>query len=115
MKALPVYIYKSELGDCSNNGISSKYTKILLIHPEGFIEVDENDPPENLCKFVERKLFGDEIHKHIEPYAKAKGVGWMASGSLVYCSDSRFHDYSDYPLVLHDRDESQELYDILSR
>ena len=115
MRALPVYIYKSELGDCSNNGISSKYTKILLIHPEGYVQVDENDPPENLCKLVERKLFGDEVYKHIEPVAEAKGVGWMASGALVYSSDSRFGELSDYPLVLHDRDESQELYDILSR
>lgn len=114
MRALPLEIFKSHLGDCSNGGISSRYREILLICPEGHVEVDENNPPENLCKLVERNIFG-EIYRHVEPVAKANGVGWMASGAIVYTCDSRFRDMSPYPLVLHDRTESQELYDMLSR
>ena len=114
MRALPLEIFKSHLGDCSNGGISSRYKEILLICPQGHVEVDENNPPENLCKLVERNIFG-EVYKHVEPIAKPNGVGWMASGAIVYTCDSRFRDMSAYPLVLHDRCESQELYDMLSR
>ena len=114
MRALSVNVYKSHLGDCSNGGISSRYDDILVICPEGNITVDEANPPENLCKVVTRDL-GFGIYKHIEPVAKADGVGWMASGAIAYSSDSRFRRMSEYPLVMHDRTESQELYDMLSR
>lgn len=114
MRALPLEIFKSNLGDCSNGGISSRFNEILLICDEGFINIDENNPPENLCKLVERDL-GFTVYKHIEPVAKANGVGWMAGGTLVYTCDSRFRRMSEYPLVLHDRTESQEEYDVLSK
>ena len=114
MRALPLEIFKSNLGDCSNGGISSRFKEILLICDEGHIEIDENNPPENLCKLVERNL-GFTVYKHIEPVAKAKGVGWMAGGTLVYTCDSRFRRMSEYPLVLHDRTESQKEYDALSK
>lgn len=111
MKALPISIYKdSRLGDCSNHGISSRYTEVLLICDEGFINIDENNPPENLVKLVTRNLFGRE-YKHIEPVARPTGVGWMSGGSLVYSCDSRFRRMSEYPLCLHDRQETQEQYD----
>lgn len=111
MRALPISIFKdSKIGDCSNNGISSRYTEVLLICDEGFINIDENNPPENLVKLVTRNLFGRE-HKHIEPVARPTGVGWMSGGSLVYSCDSRFRRMSEYPLCLHDRQETQEQYD----
>lgn len=113
MKALRVNIYKHKSGDCSNNGLSSKYNELLLICEEGYIDVDENNPPENLVKLVTRNLFGKE-YKHIEPVARPKGVGWMAGGTIVYSCDSRFREMSEYPLSFHDRCESQEQYDLLS-
>lgn len=115
MKALPISIYKdSRFGDCSNNGISNRYREVLLICDEGFINIDENNPPENLVKLVTRQLFGRE-YKHIEPVARPNGVGWMSGGSLVYSCDSRFRRMSEYPLCLHDRQETQEQYDRLSK
>lgn len=115
MRALPIYVYKNnKFGDCSNNGISSRYDELLLIHPEGFIEVDENNPPENLVKIVERRLFG-EIHRHIEPVARPNGVGWMAGGNIGHSSDGRFSRVSGWhPLQIHDRCESQEMYDSMN-
>ena len=112
MKALPVDIYKHKASDCSNGGISSKYDEILVICSDGFVEVDENNPPENLCKVVGRHLFGKTIY-HVEPYAKASGLGWMAGGCYVGSSDSRFDRLFDGygALSLHDRTESQEEYD----
>lgn len=113
MKALPISIFEDKrIGNCSNNGISDRYREVLLICEDGFIEIDENNPPENLVKLVIRNLWGKE-YKHIEPVAKPNGVGWMAGGSLVYSSDSRFRDMSDYPLSLHDRQETQEQYDLM--
>ena len=115
MRALPISIYEDKkIGNCSNNGISSRYKEVLLICDEGFIKIDEDNPPENLVKLVTRNLFGRE-YKHIEPVAAASGAGWMAGGSLVYSSDSRFRSMSEYPLSLHDRQEYWELYDMLSR
>ena len=112
MRALPINVYKDRHGDCSNGGITSKYSSLLLICDEGFIEVDESNPPENLVKIVTRNLFGSE-YKHIEPVAHTDAgcVGWMAVGCIGYTSDSRFSRMSQYPLSIHDRQETQEDYD----
>jgi len=118
MKALPVYIYKYRNGDCSNGGISSRYNEILLICPDGFVNVDENNPPENLCKVVKRNLFG-EVYVHIEPVATPpKGhTSYMSGGCIVDSCDSRFNKVTgvSYPVSLHDRTETWEQYDALSR
>ena len=117
MKALRVSIFEDKsIGNCSNNGISARHNEILLLHPYGNIEVDEKNPPENLCKVVER-VFSFGTYKHIEPVAKTKpgNVGWMAGGSICHSSDARFREYSDYPLMLHDRQETTEEYEFLSR
>ena len=76
--------------------------------------MDENNPPENLVKIVTR-CFGGENYKHIEPIAAPDEgcVGWMAGGNLAYTCDSRFHRMSEYPLSVHDRQESQEQYDMM--
>lgn len=116
MRALPIQIFKSKVGDCSNGGISSKYNEILVECPDGHIEVDENNLPENFCKIVTRDL-GFAVVQHVEPVVKPNGVGWMYGGCIVDTSDSRWSrlkgNYS--PLKLLDRCESKELYDALSR
>lgn len=113
MYALSVDIYKYKNGDCSNGGISSKYNEILLLCDEGWIEVEGNEP--NLCKVVARELWG-EIYYHVEPVARPTGAGWMAGGCIVNSCDSRFRQMANgYPLSLHDRQETWEQYDALSR
>lgn len=109
MKALPVYVYKSPLGDSSNGGLSSRYTRLLLVCDDGFVDVDENNPPENLVKMVTRDL-GFDVYTHVEPWSKPVGAGWMNGGAIVHTSDSRFSRMSKYPLCLHDRQESWEQY-----
>ena len=111
MKALRVNIYKNNGSDCSNHGISERYNDILLICEDGYIDVDGDEP--NLCKVVKRHLFGKD-YLHVEPVAEPNGLGWMAGGTVVYTCDSRFRNISEYPLVLHDRCESAELYEALS-
>lgn len=115
MKALPIYVYKnSSMGDCTNKGLSSKFDTLLLIHEEGFVSVDENNLPENLVNVVTRYLGGSE-YKHIEPFKKATKVGYMMGGNYASTSDSRFSKVSKYPLAIHDRQETQEEYNSLSR
>ena len=110
MNVLAVDIFESKnFGNCSNSGISSKFDKILVEHPQGPITIDENDPPENLCRIETR--FG---YKYLRPVKDADNIGWMHGGCICYSSDSRFRELSEYPLCLHDRQESQELYNILS-
>ena len=115
MRALPIEVYRNtSFGDCTNDGITSRYDSLLLVCDEGFIKIDEDNLPENLVVLKTRR-FGFGEHKHIEPYAKTdKGcVGWMAGGNIAYSCDSRFREMSQYPLNVHDRQETQEDYNAM--
>ena len=114
MKCIPAYIYKDRTGDCSNGGISSEFSRVLIPHERGHIEVDENNPPANLCKVVKRNLFGTE-YLHVEPVKKPPEgyTGYMYGGTIVDSSDSRFRDFSEYPLHLHDRTETWKEYNAM--
>lgn len=115
MKALPIEVYRNVFRrDCSNGGITSKCNSLLLVCDDGFIDIDESNPPENLVVLKTRRICGEE-YKHIEPYAKTNSgcVGWMAGGNLAYSCDSRFSRMSQYPLSVHDRQETQEMYDAM--
>lgn len=118
MKALHVSVYRDATpGDCTNGGVSSRFRDLLILCPDGFIDVDEDNPPENLCKVVHRFLFGRDVY-HVEPVVRPKGAGWMMGGNYAATSDSRFHAlcggfYVGIPI--HDRQESWEEYDRLSR
>lgn len=110
MKALPIGIYKNKGKDYSNGGISSRYDEILLECEDGFVDVTGEE--ENLCR-LDSVRYGEHTHYHVRPVADPTAIGWMAGGTVVFSSDSRFP--FAYPLSLHDRQESQELNDMLSR
>ena len=114
VKALPVYVFKSVFGDSSNGGITSRFNEILVINDSGYVTVDLDNPPDNLCIYVERVLFGEECD-YIEPFAKTDDgcVGWMYGGCIADTSDSRFQ--GRHPVKIHDRQETQAQYDLLSR
>lgn len=115
ISCIPLHIYECKsYGNCSNGGISTRYDTVLIPHPHGFQEVDLDNPPENLCKVVERFLFG-RYYYHVEPMARPEGIGWMDGGCIVDSSDSRWGEISEYPLRLHDRQETQQEYDLYSR
>lgn len=111
VRALSVDIFESKgIGNCSNHGISEKFRSILVECKDGNYTVDLDNPPENFCVIGE--IMG---HKFVRPYAEPTGIGWMAGGALVYTCDSRFRRISEYPLSLHDRQETKAQYDMLSR
>lgn len=106
MKALTIYVFENKkLGNCSNEGITSRFDELLLICENGDIDIDVDNPPENLVKIVTKNLLGKE-YKHIEPYVKPKGMGWMYGGALANTTDDRFN--SQYPLKVYDRQEPIE-------
>lgn len=116
MKVLPINVYRNGSSDCTNGGISSKFSQLLLVCPEGYITVDEENLPENVVKLVKRKMFGEVINS-IEPYKAPTEIGWMFGGNYAASSDYRFTELTGIygAIAIHDRQESQELYDMLSR
>lgn len=120
MKTLPIYVYRQADGsDCTNGGISAKFDRLLLVCPDGFIDVASGDPPENLVRLVRLELSGEVVY-HIEPAVSPDpgNVGWMAGGNFAHTCDSRFSRMTPGfygALPIHDRQETQELYNLLSR
>ena len=107
VKGLTLRVYRSNLGDCTNGGISSRHDTLILVGDdvEGFISVDLDNPPENVVKIVRRTIFGRE-YMHLEPLDGCGNGGsrwYMAGGNIASTSDSRFP--SQYPLEIHDRHE----------
>ena len=114
MQGLTAGIYESkEIGNCSNGGIS-KHNKTVTIVGPGIPRIFDARPGAPAVKIV-RRSFGGQSYIHAEPVngKKADQVGWMAGGSFIYSCDSRFP--SPYPIPLHDRQETAELNDLLSR
>ena len=103
VNALTIEVFRGHLGDCSLNGVSAQYDSLKLAIPDGPDLVDEDDP--RLVKIVTRALFGG-IYKHIEPY-RNEGKWFMDGGNIGYTCDGRFRRISEYPLNIHDRDESK--------
>lgn len=86
------------IGDCTNNGISSKYNDLFLVG-------------ENIPKIFEvediRKCIVLDYYKN---YVRCKPViyknkWYMAGGNFIYSSDSRFSNINQYPISIHDRIE----------
>lgn len=111
VKCLPCSIFRSDLGDCTNGGISSTGRSLDLLVKDGFNAT-------NLLRLVEpeeRQVCG-KIYRDVVPVIYP-GRWWMSGGNLLYTSDSRFEENtgSEYPLVIHDRYETPEEYDMYSR
>lgn len=118
VKCIPVSVYRSHLGDCTNGGISANHDTLYLECDHGYLDMDPGDP--TCLRVVERNLFGS-TYRHAESYCgkaamfagdAGKTVGPMMGGNFVYSSDSRFP--ADYPLPLHDRYETPEQYEAFS-
>ena len=126
-RALPVDVFRASHSDCTNGGISSKFNQLLVLCKDGFKEVDLDNPPQNLVQVVRREFAGRYTY-HLEPVAEPTGAGWMMGGNYAATSDSRFsrmignmygavsiYDVEDLAVAIHDRQETWEQYDMLSR
>lgn len=111
---LNVDVYRHPEFDCTNNGISSRFTTLALACPDGPWSFDaDKETPLNFC-MIERRNLGFASHVAIYPAAVGndgkivKRPGWwMFGGNIAHASDSRFSDMSGhyYPLCIHDRRE----------
>lgn len=113
MKTLPVSVYRPSLvGDCTNGGVTARNDVAYLICDEGWRETDGES--EQVLRLVRTTVGGhDYIHAEQVSHCPEGCVGPMFGGNFIYTCDSRFP--SPYPIPVHDRYETQELYDLLSR
>ena len=114
-KGLVVEIFRpANFPDCTNNGISGKVHKAILTG-YGMTELFEpsSDCPE--LKIVCRILQGKKYY-HCEPISGLipHNVGWFMGGNFVYSCDGRYRNVIEYPMPIHDRQETQEQYNSLS-
>ena len=117
-KGLICEIYESkDLGNCSNNGISARHKDVLVIMDEKDAQVFKETSERPTVKIV-RRIISGKAYLHAEPVnGTEKGmIGFMAGGSFIFSCDGRFSKYvNQYPVALHDRQETPEEYDMLSR
>ena len=98
-------IYRSDLGDCSNKGVSSRASKVCVINVEGPFEPGPDAPAVKLVK----RDYGNIVCIPVEVEKK-----WtMFGGCYVSTSDGRFNRAVEelagyrfgFPVALHDRVE----------
>jgi hypothetical protein len=116
VKGFTVSVYRNaEYGDCTNGGVTKTANQVLLVG-EGVPQMYEPEsfPEMPVLKLVKRNLFGRE-YLHAEPIEPVRNgcVGYMAGGNFIYSCDSRFP--SDYPIPVHDRQETTAQYEANSR
>ena len=110
MKTLPVTVF-TDGRDCTNGGVTSKYTQLYLAVEDGWFDVPDNEP--GLLKLVGRLRHpGEYIYAEPVNGRPTKCAGPMFGGNFVYSCDSRFP--SQYPIPVHDRFETWEEYALLS-
>lgn len=120
MKAIGVPVFKNKAyASCPNGGITERFDTLLLVCDDGYIDIDENNPPENLVIYVERCI-GRRRCDYIRPFADPplNRTSYMSGGAYAASCDSRFSEMTGgmYGAVpVHDRTETWEEYEILSR
>lgn len=125
MTGVSISIYRTDLGDCTNRGVTSPERakgKIFVVFDaaiqRGNYRLAECQGDDRfVCLQIVRRRFGARTYMHLEPMgARPEGSGGpMAGGNLGFTTDSRFREVSDYPLSIHDRFETPQLADYLSR
>lgn len=116
MDGLVLNVYRSACGmDCTNNGITSKFTELLLVGKNvGAIFSAKDDRPRVTIRV---KDFLGRKSAHLVPCdenATPLEGWWMMGGNFAHTSDSRFRDAVSEALgfdfygaiAVHDRQES---------
>ena len=94
-----VNTFRSSLGDCTNNGVSSRIDDFILIAQDDLNDYIDKDT-ENVLVVVD----GPYDTLRAVPYDLFnRDVWYMFGGNFVYTSDSRFP--SDSPIKIFDRVE----------
>jgi hypothetical protein len=111
-KGLLVHVLRAAGRDCTNNGVSTRFTHFVLTGP-GIPELFEPGPEIPELVLVQRRIGGQE-YLHAEPVDRpANMAGPMAGGNYITASDSRFPN--TYPIAVHDRFDTWADHDRLTR
>ena len=101
MKSILTFTLRDSLGDCTNNGLTSKQDKLELFFNVN--DSDINNLPDDALVLIKKSFMG-------KPFYFAKPVSLVKSdrhsmfgGNFIYTSDSRFP--FDAPIKVHDRVE----------
>jgi len=108
---MSLYVYRNPLGDCTNNGASSRYNTIYVV--KDGIEKEEvlrycrenKEFPDKFFKVTMVRVGGNE-YKRLEPVVDDENW-YMAGGNYAMTCDGRYSDFTgiDYPIAIHDRKE----------
>ena len=110
-----------QIGNCSNGGISQYHNQVTIVSDVDECQIFDTYPVDELCRpivVIKKRIIGGEEYVYAEPIDNPdKGnIGWMAGGTFIYSCDSRFsRHFSKYPIPLHDRQETREDFEVLSR
>lgn len=83
------YVYRSDLGDCTNGGISSKAKGLTIVNANGPFEPDDNHPAAMLVSHVNHAVIRP-AEKDSEGVYHPVNKWWMFGGNYAATSDSRF-------------------------
>jgi hypothetical protein len=106
---------------CANGGISERCEKVVIVG-DGIAELFEATSAMPAVKLVVRDIGGRVVHAEpVEP-VKPGNIGYTSGGGALVFSDSRLCralEKLGYPshcaIILHDRHDTQEQYDALTR
>jgi|TARA_B110000908_G_C10161612_1_gene406299 hypothetical protein len=104
MNTILTFVFRHSLGDCTNNGLTSREDSIIL-HFGSNLQTDLI--PDDELILVERTLFGKQANYAVPAGIFKSGRHSMAGGNFIYTSDSRFP--SDAPISVHDRVEKSKV------
>jgi hypothetical protein len=122
VRQLHVTIYRYPNADCSNHGLSSKHDMLHCF--DGDVEdvkhyVEENGYDIHECLYVVRRMLWGEPHPYLTPldWAIKNPNGNVCFGGNYAVGDSRWNDWFGHnlPLPIHDRYDSWEDYEVLTR
>ena len=123
MKVLFINVFRAaDFPDCTNNGLSARVSNAELFmdcsHPEAIEWCKEHhkDPAKQFI-LINRRLWGED-HSYAEPLIKPSNRMQVFGGNFLYTSDSRMYKtggVAKLPIPIHDRFETYEEFDALSR
>jgi hypothetical protein len=121
IKHTNVNVYRWSLSDCTNGGVTARNNSMELFvdctHDEAVAYCKEHNlDPNNQLILVRRDLWG-ENHDYAEPLMKPEHMAQTSGGNFIYSCDSRFREYTKswQPIAVHDRFETWEQFDSMSR
>lgn len=107
--------------DCTNHGITSKHTHLYLYdgdHDECLAHAKAKGI-EDKALYLVRRMLWNERHYYAEPLIKPEDKAQVFGGNFIYTCDGAFsrliNESTCRPLPVHDRFETWEMFEALSR